>query len=341
MRRPDELYDTGQAQLNRSSDNRTGARRWSVAQDGNAITLGADDETRFAYEVDGVDLPPLGDLSFAVWHALPSSMLLGRDILIDGPVDPAVMENAERLSRIWSLWKPGELRPVTVKASTAERPKRPERPALVFYSGGVDSTYYLTSKGRCETMGHVLTIHGMDYRPENDTGFQALVDKTGPFLQALNYRRVTIRTDAAKQGRADVMHGMTLSGCADLLSNLFGSAELAADYTLEQEMMVWPWGTNHVTNRFLRGSDWRIDSVSGDVSRTEKVAALASQPLALQALSDLDTVKFTKRSERAFFGDILLQARLRGTEDLVPGLAQRLASATRDPGLLRRLRRWF
>lgn len=54
-----------------------------------------------SYQVEGLELPQPSNHSFAVWHTLPTAMLTGRDIEIDGPVDPVVI--AHRIERFLGL----------------------------------------------------------------------------------------------------------------------------------------------------------------------------------------------------------------------------------------------
>jgi hypothetical protein len=259
---------------------------WKVEQNANRVVLIDPKGPSTTYHVEGVELPELTDHSFAVWHALPATMLRGEeDIVIDGPIDPVAAANAETLSRIWAMWMPMHFRPLRlVSGARTIAPSRGARERLLFFSGGVDSTYRLISQPRLPK-AYALTIHGMDYRPDDEARFRALLEKTQPLLEEWNGHRVTIRTDVTKYGNATVFHGFTLAGCAMLLSDLFETAELSADHTWEQDLMAGPSGTNHVTNRYLRGSDWRLESVSGDVTRTEKVAAIAKNETACRSIS--------------------------------------------------------
>ncbi len=257
---------------------------WKVEQHGNQIKL-SDRGQAISYQVEGLELPQLADHSFAVWHTLPTAMLTGRDIEIDGPVDPVVIANGEKLARVWSMWSPGVLQPVKIHASKVVAPQRGKRSVLAFYSGGVDSTFHLMASPKEDLPSRALTIHGMDYKPDNDRNFLALVKKTEPLLKHFGIERVTIKSDVAQYGKATILHGFTLAGCASLLSDVFGTAQIAADYTWEQDMMSWPWGTNHVTNRYFAGSDWSLKTVTSDFSRTEKIEAIAANKMACDAIS--------------------------------------------------------
>jgi hypothetical protein len=60
---------------------------------------------------------------------------------------------------------------------------------------------------------------------------------------------------------------------------------IAPDYTWEQDMVVHPWGTNHVTNQYFSGSDFKLVTASSAASRTEKVARIASHATALSSVT--------------------------------------------------------
>ena len=259
---------------------------FTIKQTGNKVEVHGGD-LAITYEVFGMDLPEMADVSFAIWHLVPQAMVSRSSIHIKGVVDPLVIRNAKRLSRIWEMWAPTRFREVKISADEMLSPSRQARGRdIVFFSGGVDSTFYLLNRGQRPRGGHVLTIHGMDYKFEDSDRFSELIDKTTPLLRNLNYKRVIIRTNAASYSQgARLTHGFTLSGCAFLLGDLFDEAILAADYTWEQDMVSFPWGTNHVTNRHLSGTDFKIETGSMEWTRTEKVEAIAKNHIACDSIS--------------------------------------------------------
>ena len=259
--------------------------RGRVEQRGNTVTLdGA--AVPIEYIVDGIDLPPINEMSFAVWHLLPTAMRKGQDLHIEGCVDAATLANAERLARAWAMWVPGRYHRVKVSADTTARSSRPDRPrdSLIFFSGGIDSSYHMLERGPRSEAGYVLTMLNEAYASR--AALDQLAEKTAPLLAHLNYRRIAVRTNARDFCKpAALMHGFTLAGCAFLLSDLFPDVELAADYSWEQDVLVFPWGTNHVTNRYFASSDFAVHSVTADVTRTEKMPLIAASDVAQKAVS--------------------------------------------------------
>ena len=190
-----------------------------ISQNGNVIDLSGGNMS-ISYSVNGVELPELTDMSFAVWHLLPLAMRSGSTIHIDGPVDPLTCENAERMSRTWEMWRPADFKAVKVTA-LAPLPRSGNRQDEVFmFSGGVDSSYMLLTRGRRQTPGDV-----------------------------------------------------------------FKSAGFAADLSREQDLVMFPWSLNHVTNSYFKSRDFSCSAVDDDVTRAQKVQALAGNPVALSSVS--------------------------------------------------------
>lgn len=250
-----------------------------IAQAGNEIAACGDGiEVNFA--VEGIDLPPKADANFAVWGLLPLAMEEGFNLHINRPIDPLVAANAEHLSEIWETWVPNRYRSIKVSGEggwSRGPSKRQNRVQL--FSGGIDSTY---SVWRNRDDGYAATVCGVDKTDESN--IDQLVAKTDPLLDALDYRRIVIRTNVQRDPSA-ITHAFTLAGSLFLLSDLFEEGTLAADSTYAEDMATFPWGTNHVTNEYLAGSDFSVRTVGADVTRTDKIAAIMGAGLDPSTLS--------------------------------------------------------
>ena len=252
---------------------------FDIAQDGNEIAARGDGiEVNFA--VEGIDLPPKADANFAVWGLLPLAMEEGFNLHINRPTDPLVAANAERVSEIWEMWVPNRYRSIKVSGEggwSRGQSKRQNRVQL--FSGGIDSTY---SVWKNRDGGYVATVCGVDKTDESN--IDQLIAKTDPLIEALNYRRIVIRTNAQREPSA-ITHAFTLAGSLFLLSDLFEEGTLAADSTYAEDMATFPWGTNHVTNEYLAGSDFSVRTIGADVARTDKITAIMGAGLDPRTLS--------------------------------------------------------
>jgi len=169
-----------------------------------------------------------------------------------------VAANAQCLTQIWEMWVPTLYRSILVSGEDGwSRTPRARLPRVQLYSGGCDSTFAILNHSDPRERGHVATVYGLDYRPhkDKDDAFARLLAKTDPLLQALNYQRIVIRTDANRRPQK-YSHGFTLSACLFLLGDLFAEGTLAAELTPSQDLVAFPCGTNHITNAYLAGSDF-------------------------------------------------------------------------------------
>jgi hypothetical protein len=258
---------------------------FDVAQSGNSIKIeGYGIHIYFA--VEGIKLPPATDVSFAVWALLPFAIGEGFNIQINRPIDPQVATNAERLSRIWEMWVPGLYRSITVSGNgTWSRMRQTRLPRIHLYSGGVDSTFAILKHSHPQKYSYAATVFGLDYRgPVAANNFAKLIAKTAPLLEKLNYQRIIIHTNALCKPQR-LTHGFTFASCLFLLSELFEEGTLTADRTPAQDLVTHPWGTNHVTNQYLTGSDFAVRTICSDASRIEKLAAISASQVALPFLS--------------------------------------------------------
>jgi hypothetical protein len=258
-----------------------------VRQKGNRVEIHGLPEL-IHYDVAGIDLPPLTDHSFAIWHVVPILMRRGGRLVVDGPVDPVVIENAERIARAWELWEPAKYRAVEVTASELKA-EASSGPDLLLFSGGVDATHMLLSIGRQKIPAFALTMGKRDY--PDPAKFAALLEMTDPLLAELNYRRIVLKTNASDFPKGRHQYAMELAGAAFLLSGVVGRSFFAADCTWEQDMLISPWGLNHVTNRYLRGSHFETRALYDDVSRAGKVDEIS------RSIAALNSVSFCKRKE--------------------------------------------
>lgn len=105
----------------------------------------------------------------------------------------------------------------------------------------------------------------------------AWAEKPTPHIE----QRPTTNASFKPQG---LTHGFTLASCLFLLSDLFEIGTIAADRTPAQDMVTFPWGTNHITKSYFAGSDFAMQTLF-ETSRVEKLAAIGASNFALPFLS--------------------------------------------------------
>lgn len=232
---------------------------------------------------------------FAVWFFLPLAMRLGFDIEIDATGTPKTCDNAFFVSSIWQRWLPGHFSATRVKfkRGPAECCLEDQSEMLSFYSGGIDSTFSLLSTYiKRGVVGDLLTVHGMDYKFDDPVRFEALIAKTSPFATMVSKKRLFVRTDAyalynryhCNPDGHHVTHIFSLAGSAFLHSR-YGIYSIAADYRLDQQFLVHPWGSNSATNKYISDGKRSIITTNDDISRSDKLELLTKSSEALSSLT--------------------------------------------------------
>ena len=259
----------------------------SVKQSGNSVeVLGYEEPILF--EVNGLELATLQDHTFAAWLMLPWAMKTGETIEVDGPVDTVAINNMVRFSKAWELWEPHKFHSVKIVADSETVPTK-KTEDFVFYSGGLDSTDMLLQLGRQPQTTTALTVQGFDYLTSAVDKFAQLREQVAPLLEELNYSHATLRISRVSRGHHS--WAIQLAAAGFLFSGHFRSGLFASDYNWEQDMIAFPWGLNHVTNRYLKGDNFQISGLCEDRTRAMKARTVARHPAAINAAS------FCKRKE--------------------------------------------
>ena len=261
--------------------------RVSVNQSGNTIEVAGFGEP-IVLEVTGLELATLQDHTFAAWLMLPWAMKTGEAIEIDGPVDSLAIKNIMQFSKAWELWEPKKFHPVKVIAASEPLPTE-KTEDFVFYSGGLDSTDMLLQLGKQAQPTTALTVQGFDYAPSADHQFTKLREQMAPLLEELNYKQVMLRISRKSGGYHS--WGLQLASAGFLFSDHFRTGFFSADFNWEQDMAVFPRGSNHITNRYFEGENFQLLGLCEDRTRAMKAQTVARHPIAIKAAS------FCKRKE--------------------------------------------
>ena len=247
---------------------------------------------RIHFLADGREISETAATLAALWVVLPLAMQRGLNIRIRHPIDPLAVENARHLVNIWSRWAPEEFRWIDIVAEELTAQATAATSRLYFFSGGLDSHSMLVRTGSFSPHDHALTILGLDYK-EGDSKFQDLLRKTDPTLTAFGLGRLIVRTNAARVLRnLRLNHGFVLASAGFLLSDRFASCHLSADGNSEDEFLVFPWGTNSVTNKLFKASGYSLITECLDEGRSAKISRMMKNPSFLPNLTFCSDSRF-------------------------------------------------
>jgi hypothetical protein len=230
---------------------------------------------------------------------LPHAFETQQELVLDGPVDAALLHNADELMGIWSRWRP-ERRPITVWADTAATPPpasavglAPRRTGL-FFTAGVDSFFTLlhhdeTARTRPELherpVDDLVYVWGFDIPLTHATAFESkratlarIAAETGKKLVTLV---TNLRETGVRQPWGPVMHGPALGGVGLLLGHRWRTVLLSSWFCHDD---TDPWGSTAITDPLLSTAATRTQPHGAGHDRFEKLAFITRFPLVLDTL---------------------------------------------------------
>ncbi len=235
-------------------------------------------------------------MDFVAWYFMPIAMKLNRRLVIMGPGSLDTVKNAEFMSAIWETWLPGHFHKIDVRFDSENDLIRPASASdngdLAFYSGGIDSTFSLLRRKAAGKQQDVLTVHGMDYKVKDHEKFDAMIEKTDAFAKTVAKKRITLKSDAyqiydsvyCNPKGSHVTHIFSLAGAAFLHGN-YSRYLISSDYRLDQQFLVFPWGSNSATNRYFSDGRRHLLTLDDEFSRSDKLERIIALPEALSSVT--------------------------------------------------------
>jgi hypothetical protein len=223
-----------------------------------------------------------GFVNAAIFYAMGS----GEDIRVDGRMTRSALLNLATFQEAWCRWRPGVYRPVRIEPhSLVDDPPRAPARSIAAFSGGADAIFTaLRHAGDPYALDSVLLVHGFDVPTDRPDQFGKLVERVRPFLDHLKLRPRIVRTNIAELRFQDWLDSFLaqLSCCLHSFSHefRFGLTGGGEPY----DALVLPWGQNPCTDYLLSGDCFTIVHDGAAFSRTEKIAAIARDPVATKAI---------------------------------------------------------
>lgn len=207
------------------------------------------------------------------------------DLHIEGPVSRSLLRNLRQFSLIWSSWRPDLYAAIQVTADAEiTGPFRSNHRAgrgVCAYSGGVDGTatfwrHYTGAAGIDRKRLHcAVLIHGFDLPLDNPAAFDTAFRTASSVIEPLEVPLVQV----ASNWRRDICTEWEMEFSCGVLSCL-RQFETEADALLmgsgeDYNHLVFPWGSNPLTDRLFASDELAIVYDGGEMTRTAKVASFA------------------------------------------------------------------
>lgn len=234
---------------------------------------------RGTYEAD-VDL----DQSGHAWlpATLPILMRVTDAVSFTDQLDPVGLERSAQAQELLRAWYP-QLHHVTIDAERA-RAGSPGSGVGCFFSGGVDSFYSVLE--RREEITHLIFVHGfdIDFDDEHTAGTASTALRAA--ASALGIPLISVRTDIRRlsdrwSGWGEQYHGAALASIGLLLAGHVGRVIVPSTFPSTN---LTPWGSHPDLDPLWSTSRVSLEHHGVEQQRTDKIAAIAADPIALRYL---------------------------------------------------------
>lgn len=226
---------------------------------------------------------------FVALSLLPA-MKLGVPLISEAPVSRSLLESGlPQIQRIYRLWRKDkwntahpEFYPIQVLADAVEDLDDAGRAVGSFYSGGVDSSFSLVDA--VDEVTDLLFIRDFEteFGPEADqqaiSGVTRVAEAEGKRLIVAHSNGKVVFDELVSWAH---YHGGFLASIALLHQNHFTKMHIPSSYSILQ---LHSWGSHPLVDPLWSTRALKIVHDRVDISRIEKTAAIAEDPLLLENL---------------------------------------------------------
>lgn len=235
-------------------------------------------------------LPAPLSSNYALTALLPLAMHKGLDLHVAGQVDRILLDNLEEAVAAWTLWRPDLFQHIRLSADQISvQAPRPEQPAALMYSGGVDANFALVAHKEA-LLGHrqrlidtAVLVHGFDIPLQDATWFETAFRHALPVLQQFDCQLLRVRTNWREVDvNWEMSHGFGIATVLHQLDGRHGSGFWAADEPYHKEVI--PWGNNSISNPLLSAGAHPLRAIGAGYTRSQKIGVIARHDVIRQHL---------------------------------------------------------
>ncbi len=220
---------------------------------------------------------------------------------IRGPVSLKALRNAQHFGEAWRCWLPNDYRPIEIYTESIIEGNPDQLPAVgretrnasacaAAFSGGADSTFSILRHATGD-FGHasfrvrdLVMVHGFDVDLANEEHFAELVERTGDFVDSVGAELHVVKTNIKDASHQDWEHsfGAQLACVLHQFSDKFRYGMLGSSAPYSHPISAW--GSTSGTDFLLSGDFFEIVHDGAGFPRTEKIEAIARDPVARRCL---------------------------------------------------------
>ncbi len=249
----------------------------------------------FSVEYDAaIDLGELDEsilITPYVLNVLPALWVLGGTYVVDS-MDEDLFDSLDSVKRGFQTLYPGvpwEGRLVPQRLTDSPKRERRAPPSQVlFYSGGVDSTYSAIHCDPNETV--LLTVQGHDIALDNEYGWRAVCDRLGGVARDFGFATARVKANVFRLLRSSgtpdgypelkpwygkVQHGLGLSGLAFPLAAYHGWKNIAFSSFVSPDGEPFQWGSHLLLEPELVANGINVVSMGESTHWVDKILAIS------------------------------------------------------------------
>ncbi len=244
------------------------------------------------YDAD-IDLREL-DFSIVITpfllNVIPLLWLLGGSYKVDS-MDGDLFSSLELVKEGFRAIYPdvpweGQLIPETL-TSTPRRKNNTDLSQVLFFSGGVDSSYSAINADPARTV--LLTVWGHDIALNNDSAWETVCSRVGSFASSFSFRTARVRANVFRLLRCGdihkeypilkpwygmVQHGPGLVGLAFPLAVYNGWERILFSSSVGEKVTHVPWGSHPFLEPRLKANDTKVISEGTELIWADKIMAI-------------------------------------------------------------------
>jgi len=212
------------------------------------------------------------------------------DIRVHGSVSLSLLRNLDEFQAAWNCWRPDRYHVINVIADEeiAGDVKVSDK-AVAAFSGGLDScfTVWRHTTGHCgrlkRNLKAALMVHGFDIPLHEPDVFANAAERSQAIVESAGLELIPMACNFREFGDDwEDEHGAALASCLSLLSKDFSIGLVAGSHVYDT--LLFPWGSNPLTDPMLSSDAFPIIYDSASVSRLQKAKGISEWEEAMRFL---------------------------------------------------------
>lgn len=265
----------------------------------------ADNTAKISATIEGLD-----DRPNELWFRFPSERLPGvteladpfvtamifpamrgaTNIKIHGSVSRSLLRNLDEFQVAWNCWRPDRYHIINVTADEEiEEHTNASDKAIAAFSGGLDScfTVWRHTKGDCgrlkRNLKAALMVHGFDIPLREAEVFSRAAENSRAIVESVGLDLIPMACNFREFGDDwEDEHGAALASCLSLFGKGFSTGLVASSHVYNA--LLFPWGSNPLTDPMLSSDSFSIVHDSAGVHRIQKAKGVSEWEGAMSRL---------------------------------------------------------